>query len=251
MDQAKELGVVHVVFTGGEPLLREDIVELVAYAHKVGLISRLSTNGILLTRDMVARLKRAGLTQCGVSIDDPDPGTHDRLRGVPGTFVKAIEGIRHLHEFNLNCRILTYASHRTVTKGLREIIEIGRRLKVMSVYIRFPVASGRWDNAYHEILSEEERARTRELQDMSFVCCEQPTPETMCCMCNKSVFHVTPSGEVTPCGYVPYVLGSLRDEPLSDIWERHVSRLRLKWRDDCPMNDIAAREALREHVGSV
>jgi len=250
IDQAKELGVLHAIFTGGEPLLRENIVELVAHAHKAGLITRLSTNGILLTRDMVARLKQAGLTQCGVSIDDPDPKIHDRLRGIPGTFAKAIEGIRHLRRSNLKCRILTYASHRTISDRLEEIIALGRRLKVMSVQIRFPVASGRWDGAYHEVLSEEEKARTRALQDMSFVYCEQPTPRSICCLCSKALFHVTPSGEVTPCGFVPYVLGSLREEPLADIWHRHVSRLRLKWRDDCPMNNVAAREALRAHVQS-
>jgi MoaA/NifB/PqqE/SkfB family radical SAM enzyme len=76
--------VLQVAFSGGEPPLREDIVELVRHAHDIGLLTRISTNGLLLDRELVSRLKRAGLTPCGVSIDDADPETHDRLRGLLG-----------------------------------------------------------------------------------------------------------------------------------------------------------------------
>jgi len=68
--QLKALGTLQVIFTGGEPLLREDLFDLIAHAHKVGLLTRISTNGYLLTRKCVAELKRAGLNQCGVAIDD-------------------------------------------------------------------------------------------------------------------------------------------------------------------------------------
>ena len=111
IDAIRTLGAIHLNITGGEPLLREDILDLVAHAHASGLITRISTNGYLLTRERVAALRRAGLNQCGVAIDDADPDTHDRLRGLPGLFEKAIQGFRLLHEFGIESRLVTYACH--------------------------------------------------------------------------------------------------------------------------------------------
>ena len=251
IDEAKGIGTLQVIFSGGEPLWHEDIVELVAHAHDAGLLTRVSTNGLLLTRQRVARLKRAGLTQCGVSIDDRDPAVHDRLRGLPGTFARAMEGVRNLREFGIFCKILVYASRRNVTAGLERIIEMGRELGVTSVYILLPIAAGRWDGAYHEALGDEEMARVRALQDAKFVHMELPNAEAQCCAYSKAVLYVCAGGEVTPCPYVPYALGDVREEPLADIWRRHTSALRLESRGRCPMNAVDAREALRAHAQSV
>src|SRR4030042_5868080 len=89
IEQAKRLGTLEVVFSGGEPLLRRAAIELVRFAHDIGMITRLNTNGLLLDRRRVAELKKAGLTLCAVSLDDCDPQVHDTLRGVPATYEKA------------------------------------------------------------------------------------------------------------------------------------------------------------------
>ena len=86
IDQSVDLGVLQVNLSAGEPLLREDIEELVKHAHDAGLITRVNTNGLLLDRERVFGLKEAGLAQCGISIDDADARVHDALRGVPGAF---------------------------------------------------------------------------------------------------------------------------------------------------------------------
>lgn len=251
IDQLKGLGALQLIFTGGEPLLREDLFDLVAHAHDIGLITRISTNGLLLTRTCVAELKRAGLNQCGVAIDDADPDTHDRLRGLPGIFEKAMQGLRYLHEYDLDSKIVTYASNRNVPEGLERIIELGRQLKVKSVYINIAYASGRWSNAHHEVLSDEKMALVSKLHDSVFVHLEFPTSQTMCCAYNKEFVYVNAMGEVTPCPVVPFVIGNIRNEPLADIWKRHVSTLCLESRGKCPMNEEKAREALRAHAASV
>ncbi len=251
IDQFKALGALLVIFSGGEPLLREDIFDLVAHAHGIGLLTRISTNGFLLTRERVAELKQAGLNQCGVSIDDADPATHDRLRGLPGCFERAVQGLRYLNEYRINSKILVYAARRNVAEGLERIIDLGRRLHVFSVYILIPVAAGRWADAQGEVLSNEEMARILELYDFKFVHLEFSTMESMCCAYDKLLVYVGATGDVTPCPYVPYAIGNLRKEPLADIWRRHVSALQLEYRGGCPMNDEKAREALRMHTESV
>ena len=251
IDQLKALGAVLIIFSGGEPLLRKDLTDLVAHVHKRGLLTRLSTNGYLLTRERVAELKRAGLNQCGVSIDDADPTEHDRLRGLPGCFERAVQGLRYLHEYKINSKILVYASRRNVTEGLKRIIELGRRLKVLSVYILVPVAAGRWAESHQEVLSEEEMARVRKLYDFNFVHLEFPTAETMCCAYDKLTIYIGATGDVTPCPFIPYEIGNIHKEPLADIWRRHVSALRLECRGGCPLNEEKSREDLKRHAASV
>jgi MoaA/NifB/PqqE/SkfB family radical SAM enzyme len=251
IDQIKALGTLLLIISGGEPLLRKDILDLVAHAHKIGLLTRISTNGFLLTKELVVELKRAGLNQCGVSIDDADPDTHDRLRGLPGSFDKAVQGLRYLSDYKINSKILAYASRRLVTEGLERIIDLGRQLNVMSVWILMPVAAGRWADSHQEILTEEEMARVRSLYDLKFVHFEFPKAKTMCCAYDKALIYICPNGDVTPCPYVPYEMGNIRKEPLSDIWRRHVSLLQLESRGECPMNEKKAREALRTHTDTV
>ena len=251
IQQARELGVLEVIFSGGEPLLREDILELVEYTHRLGLLIRLNTNGLLLDRALVSELKKAGVTQCAVSIDDSDAATHDQLRRLPGLHAKALAGIRALREFGIPCQLLTYASKGNVTEGLEKIIEEARALGVLAVFIFFPIAVGRWDEAWDETLTADERARVRALQDVGLVHLELPTARTMCCACDRLVMHVTANGNVTPCPFVPYALGNVTREPLRRLWQRHSEALKLEFRGDCPMNHAGAREAFRRHAQAV
>ena len=92
LDELAEYGVPVVLFSGGEPLLREDLPELVGYAADRGLRPVLSTNGTLLTRERAARLRDAGLAYAGVSVDGL-PERNDAFRGRKGAFEAAVEGI--------------------------------------------------------------------------------------------------------------------------------------------------------------
>ncbi|MCD6416610.1 MAG: radical SAM protein [Planctomycetes bacterium] len=251
IDEVRRLGCLQVVFTGGEPLLREDIVECVGYAHRAGLITCVNTNGLLLDVECVSELKKAGLTQCGVSIDDADPDTHDRLRGVPGCYHKAVAGIENLHRAGILCQILTYAPRRNVTAGLARIVALGRELGVLSVYILPPMAAGRWDGRSDQVLTDEEKAKVRDLQDVALVHFELAGSRSMCGICKGRSLLLSPVGDVTPCPAVPYVMGNIRDHSLTDIWRLHLAQKDFQWRGFCPMNDAESRDALKRHVESV
>ncbi len=96
LDDLAGFGAPVVLFSGGEPLLREDLPELVAHAASVGLRASLSTNGTLIDRPTARRLADAGASYIGVSIDGLAE-TNDAFRGVPGAFDQALAGMR-------NCR---------------------------------------------------------------------------------------------------------------------------------------------------
>jgi 12,18-didecarboxysiroheme deacetylase len=82
-----------ILFSGGEPLMREDLSELVGFAVDQGMRAVISTNGTLLTKRTVNILKKTGISYVGVSLDGMER-THDRFRGVEGAFDMTIKGIR-------------------------------------------------------------------------------------------------------------------------------------------------------------
>lgn len=250
IDQAKEMGILEVVFFGGEPLLRKDVLALISYAHGAGMITRVDTNGLLLSREMVSRLRKAGLTACCVSLDSTDPEIHDRWRGVPGIFEKVMKGIGYLREFGIPTHLFVVATRSNIPDGLERIRALGKKIGASAMFIAFPLAGGRWAEASGELLTAEERTRVRRFLDSSFVYCELPTPRSLCPHFDRLLFHVTASGDVTPCPCSPFVIGNIRRRRLTDLWARYTTGLNLEFRDDCPVNDARSREVFKTFVES-
>jgi MoaA/NifB/PqqE/SkfB family radical SAM enzyme len=92
------LGKRHIWFTGGEPFLRKDCIELVAYGSSIGLSIGVITNGILLKPSQMPQLLDAGLKEYHVSIDSMKPEIHDYIRGIPGAHKRAKENVLALKE---------------------------------------------------------------------------------------------------------------------------------------------------------
>jgi MoaA/NifB/PqqE/SkfB family radical SAM enzyme len=251
MDQCKELGALQILLTGGEPLLRKDIFDLVAHAHEIGLLTRISTNGYLLTRECVKQLEQAGLNQCGVSVDYADEGAHDQARKLPGSYERVIRALGYLREHGIERKIVSCAAHDKIPGEIERIIELGERLEVSSVHLSLPFLSGRWADSPEKALSEGELDRLRSLLKHPLVDMEFPSRKTMCGIHARSYLHVGATGDVTPCPAVPYAMGNMRQEPLADIWRRHVAGFDIEARGGCLMNDPCHRKLLQEHAEAV
>ncbi|WP_254591269.1 radical SAM/SPASM domain-containing protein [Methanocella conradii] len=92
--KAVDFEVPNIVLTGGEPLLRDDLEELIAYAEGLDVVTGLITNGRLLTKERVASLKRAGLDYVQITIESPDPAIHDKMCGA-ASFEETVAGIKN------------------------------------------------------------------------------------------------------------------------------------------------------------
>ena len=249
LERVRAAGALQTFFTGGEPLLREDLPDLVAHAHRQGLLTRVFTNGYLLTPKVIARLKRAGLTQCCVSIDDADPDAHDRLRGLPGSFARAVEALARLREEGIDRRILVYASHDKIPAGLERLIALGASLGVASVHINIPFAVGRWDANDAVVLSAAEMESLRALvRRHPRVTIEFPQPDTSCCGLAGKIACVNTRGEVLLCAAVPFPIGFLAEESFDEIWGRHPRTSGPQWRGSCPLNCAEGRSLLEEQA---
>jgi MoaA/NifB/PqqE/SkfB family radical SAM enzyme len=94
IDSLADFNVPVLLFSGGEPLLRDDLFPLLAYAKNKGIRTAVSTNGTLIDFQTAKKLKETGVSYVGISIDGAS-GTNDKFRGLPGAFEKAASGIRN------------------------------------------------------------------------------------------------------------------------------------------------------------
>lgn len=93
IDSLADFGVPVLLFSGGEPLMRGDLFELIGHARARGIRAVISTNGTLITDNSATRMQQAGLSYVGVSLDGMS-GINDHFRGVTGAFDRALQGIR-------------------------------------------------------------------------------------------------------------------------------------------------------------
>ena len=124
--EARELGVLQLGLSGGEPLVRSDVEELAAHAHTVGLYTTLVTSGVGLTRTRAERLREAGLEHIQISIQDSDQHTADRIAGMSAVRQKlsAAAIVRELgFAFSINIVL-----HRANIDRIGEMIELAASL---------------------------------------------------------------------------------------------------------------------------
>lgn len=123
IDDLADFGVPVLLFSGGEPLLREDLVELIAHARERGVRAVLSSNGTLITPSMAARFKDLGLAYAGISLDGLED-THDRFRGVNGAFRQALSGIRNCQQagIKVGLRVTMHRGNLDDLPGLFDLL---------------------------------------------------------------------------------------------------------------------------------
>ena len=117
--------------TGGEPLLRREFFDILAYAHKLGFNWGMTSNATLITKEVVQRLKATGMATISVSIDGLK-GTHDAFRRTEGGFERAVEGIKNLMQGGFkNVQITTVVTKKSLGE-LPELFELCKELDVDS-----------------------------------------------------------------------------------------------------------------------
>jgi MoaA/NifB/PqqE/SkfB family radical SAM enzyme len=245
LDDLHALGALGVGFTGGEPLLRRDIFELLAHAHTLGMITHLNTNGSLLDEAAAAKILSAGVDSLNISVDGSRAATHDAIRGVPGAFEKACAAVRTVDRLRrkegsaIRLKMVTVVSERNVDE-IQAILALARDLGAdcsefipRQPFLEPPAAGG--DSAGGKpsahlldaarLLGEardrggmlENSAGMLRLFEPSFL--GQPSP--LRCFAGYNSIAVDNFGEIYPC--LPWLnwgrsVGNVRDRPLTRFW---------------------------------
>ena len=148
IDQIAALKVPVFVLTGGDPIKRPDLFELIGHAREAGVRVSLTPSATpLLTREIVVRLKDAGLARLAVSMDGASAATHDAFRGLSGSFARTLDAVRWANEVGLPVQINTTFSRRNIAEmdaivGLMEKLQI----TLWSVFFLVPTGRGKLDD---------------------------------------------------------------------------------------------------------
>jgi AdoMet-dependent heme synthase len=235
IDQIADVGSPILVLSGGEPLMRDDLLEIVRHGRARGLRMALGTNGTLIDDAVADDLRRAGITKAAISLDSADPGVHDRFRGCPGAWARAMEGIRACRDAGIGVQL-----HTTVTSenchDLETIFTLGEDLGIRDFQVFFLVPTGRGRNL-KDVSPQTYEALLRRIlkriaaSDLAIrpTCAPQfmriaaqmgirKEGWTQGCIAGRGYCRITPDGEVTPCPYLPLGVGNIRDTPFGEIW---------------------------------
>lgn len=161
IEDLARFGCPVILFSGGEPLLRKDLLDLAQLATDKGLRAVISTNGTLITREMARKLKKIGLSYVGVSLDGMEE-TNDRFRGVEGAFAAALKGIRNCQEAGIKVG-LRFTINRRNAQDVSAIFDLLEREAIPRVCFYHLVYSGRGSELIQEDLN---RGETRAVVDL-------------------------------------------------------------------------------------
>ncbi len=161
IDDLADFGVPVVLFSGGEPLVRPDLVELARYAVSKGMRAVISTNGTLISRQKAEELREIGLSYVGVSLDGME-AVNDRFRGKKGAFREALAGITNCQAVGLKVG-LRFTINRMNAQEIPKIFDLLERLEIPRVCFYHLVYSGRGSTLIEEDLNHDETRRVVDL----------------------------------------------------------------------------------------
>ncbi|HON88034.1 MAG TPA: radical SAM protein [Spirochaetia bacterium] len=221
-------------FTGGEPLLRDDLEELISFAISIGLRVNLISNGTLITKNRAHALYRAGLRTAQISLESIDAKTHDYLTGTPGSFEKTIQGIEHLLSAGISVQTNT-----TVTACNKEIVrEIPQFVKSlginrMSMNLYIPAGTENYRDelavsytACAELLPTLQKAAySAGVQFFWYsplpLCLYNPVAHGLgnknCAACD-GLISIAPDGSILPCSSYDEPIGNILTDDFKHLW---------------------------------
>lgn len=161
IDDLAAFGSPVLLFSGGEPLLRQDLTELASYAVQKGMRAVISSNGTMISRDKARELKSVGLSYVGISLDG-GPAVHDSFRGLPGAFVKAMQGLENCQQEGLKVglRFTVFKKNVQEVPGIFDLIQARDIPRVCFYHL---VYSGRGSELIQQDL---DKNQTRGLLDL-------------------------------------------------------------------------------------
>src|SRR5205814_823227 len=238
------------ILTGGEPLLRRDILEIVRRAADRGLWVVVGTNGVCITENLARRLAEAGARGLSLSLDALDPDRHDRFRMVRGAWRNTVEGAEILNRTGLPFIVQTTAGSHNLgeLEAIADFAHGRLAAKVWNLYFLVPTGRGQFVSditpaQYDEVLASLYRIQRK--YDRRMLVNAKCAPHFIKtalehavssaeasadlpirtysdgaggCPAGTHYMGIRPNGEVTPCPYLPVFAGTLRNSSLADLW---------------------------------
>ncbi|MBU7018989.1 MAG: radical SAM protein [Theionarchaea archaeon] len=233
IDELDEMKAPVLGFSGGEPFLREDLLDLMKYAIAKGMLVNVATNGLLMDEEKAYTLKKMGVYRVQVSLDGPEP-IHERIRRRKGSFCRTIEGIKHMVEAGLNVVVtptITTVNYTEVPKLLELACELG--VDSFSINDLIPVGRGKEievlavSQEHYNALDKffiQERNRKRGEIDLKWAAVSPGNikiskgPIRMSkCRAGFTMFNISWNGHMEPCNLLHMKAGDLRESSIKEV----------------------------------
>ncbi len=264
VDDLSRWGIGLLIIDGGEPLCREDLLDIVRYASSKGIRTTIGSNGTLIDEAKAKEMVDAGVMAVAISVDGADASTHDSFRGVDGTFEQTLKGIEACRNAGLPFQLNMVIRKDNVSQ-LEDMLRLAVDLGANAAEVFDLVAAGRAKHECKElVLSPDERKlmmeRLAEAQeDYPLVIRVPGCPMYPLVLQEKGIKpkHFPPemlrripyygrgcaagmpmgyvmvlsNGEVNPCMLLQVNLGNIREQSIMSIWESSPTLARLRQRD--------------------
>jgi radical SAM protein with 4Fe4S-binding SPASM domain len=149
IENMNEAGVAILTFSGGEPLLRKDIYDIIRRADDSGMLCTIASNGTLITPVIARELAKAGIKRVEIGLDGARPQTHDFLRNKRGSFDATIQGIRNCATQGFDELATTMTLHSENVNELQETMDLAEKLGATRFYLNRLIPAGRGLNALY------------------------------------------------------------------------------------------------------
>jgi len=235
IDQIADVSKPTLILSGGEPLLRKDIFELAEYGVKKGLRTVMGTNGTLINDEIARKLRSVGVRKVAISLDSTVPERHDEFRGVKGAWEAAVRGINACRENGIELQINTTVTKQNYNE-IGDIIALAQKLGATDFHLFFLVPTGRGVELtdispieYEKMMMAVIKNRANYKLEVKPTCAPQfmriakqmgvkSKRWVRGCIAGLWYCRIYPSGDVTPCPYLPIKVGNIREKSFKEIW---------------------------------
>jgi radical SAM protein with 4Fe4S-binding SPASM domain len=218
LKQLADNGTLYLTFSGGEPFVRPDFLEIVEHARKLDFGVSIITNGTLLTRETIRRLALLGIMDIGISFHAAHPTLHDRLSGSPGSFKKA-------HENLLLCSkagIRTMIKHSVSTENFGEFVILQKMADETGSLFEcdcFVLPHEKGTVSPFSLSKDQYGLFLKKIKAGAFSCTsKRDINARLHCDAGRSSAGISPSGDVVACIQLPIVFGSIKKSSFSAAW---------------------------------
>ncbi len=235
LDKLAAAKIFSLNFGGGEPLLRKDLLEVARRAADLGFAVSMNSNGYLIDMDKARKLREAGFSKVGISIDSPKPDVHDRFRGKKGSHEKAIAALAFLKQAGIETSISSVICRINID-DVDGLIDMAVSAGVSNINFHnfkcsglgftnkdvLDLTSEEWRDFYIKAIELKKTVKNIRisLEDPIISLLGEKNEETLVkgSVCGKLSLNIKSNGDITPCGFIPVVIGNMCRDDLIEIW---------------------------------
>lgn len=251
IDQLQDMGVGIIGFTGGEPLLRKDIVDIVKCADDRS-VTYLFSSGSGLSQERADELKRAGLFAIGISLDSTCEHEADMTRGCKGAFKTALTAIENARQAGLYVMLQTVVDKEMIhSDRITDMVSFAEYLGVQEIRFLENLPAGRFSHiSADRLLSQDDREKLilfhrrmnrpgrRRTKVTVFAHAERAA--LYGCGAGTQHSYIDAAGNLCPCDFVPLAFGNIREKPIKELWPA-MNKLVGRPRERCMILELSSQ----------